>query len=465
MIKQIIHYLSVPIFSVFLGLISVPVLTHLLHPGEYGLFMTFMAFLGIANVVMTLNFHTSIGRYWYEKDANISSFITLSMIGAFVLLFLSGWIIYSSAYLQALLGLNPNMIKYLMILVIVDVFFVVYNQILAPQRESKKLAYLSISKMYITFMLGILFIYFLPVEKFLALIYAQILIGTAYSVYILYKIKHYLRFRFHKDHVLYIVSYAGPMFFYSLSAILMTQIDRVMITKMLSPELTGMYSLAFTIVNFFIMGYSAVLGAWTPNFFEHMEAKLYKKIQEGTENIIKLSFIGAAFVVLFGNYIGYILSDTSYHESLTLIPVLLLGMYFSFGYQLYARSISYSKKTFYMALTFSIAGGVNVFLNYQLIPLYGIMGAATATLFANIVLMSGGYLVNRLVLKYDDYILLMFIKTMILLVIIVLIKTLYNTFAYLDFLIAVLVFATIAVSFLYQHREILLATFIKKETK
>lgn len=462
MLKHILNYLSVTIFSVILGVVSIPVLTHLLRPDEYGLYTTFMAFYAIANVVMTLNFHTSIGRYWYEKDADVSAFISTSILGALLLLLLSSLLLYTSHSLQTLLGLERNMVKYLAILIAIDIFFVTYTQILAPQRESKKLAYLSISKIYLTFILGIIFIYTLPIEKFLSLILAQVIIGILFLIYITIKIKGYFILRLNKKPLTYIISYSGPLFFYSLSAILMAQIDRIMISKMISPAETGMYSFAFTIVNFLTLATSAILAAWTPNFFEDMEVKSYQKVAEGIRQIMSLSFIVAIFVILFGNYIGYVLSSQSYHNALQYIPILTVGMYFSFGYQLYARGINYSKKTLYLAITFTLAGGVNIGLNYQLIPLFGITGAAIATLCANIVLMLGGYVVNKFILKYPDSVILPFIKTLMVIIIALCIKYYFDHLAYLDFFIAFFTFMIISFYVVYIYRKILMPILQKK---
>lgn len=454
MIKHVLNYFSVTIFSVILGIVAIPILTHLLEPEEYGLYNTFMAFFAIANVVMTLNFHTSIGRYWYEKNTNVATFITTSIIGALALLYLSSWILYTNDFLKNLLGLNHSMVKYLVVLITIDIFVVVYIQILAPQRESKKLAYLSISKIYLTFILGIILIYLLPIEKFLSLIFAQITIGILFLIYIVSKIKNYFVFHFNKNQLRYIVSYSGPLFFYSLSAIIMAQIDRIMISKMITPSDTGMYSFAFSIVNFLTLATSAILAAWTPDFFEDMESGSYKKINDGIQQIISLSLIVAIFVILFGNYIGYVLSSQSYHHALQYIPSLTLGMYFLFGYQLYARAINYSKKTVYLAITFLVAGGINIFLNYELLPIYGVTGAAIATLFANVILMIGGFFVNKYILNYDDYVMLPFAKAVTIIILVIFIKFFFYDIAYIDFFLAAVSFLAISLYIAFPYRKI-----------
>ncbi|MCL4416988.1 MAG: polysaccharide biosynthesis C-terminal domain-containing protein [Actinobacteria bacterium] len=193
-----------------------------------------------------------------------------------------------------------------------------------------------------------------------------------------------------------------------------------------------------------------------------MEVKSYQKVAEGIRQIMSLSFIVAIFVILFGNYIGYVLSSQSYHNALQYIPILTVGMYFSFGYQLYARGINYSKKTLYLAITFTLAGGVNIGLNYQLIPLFGITGAAIATLCANIVLMLGGYVVNKFILKYPDSVILPFIKTLMVIIIALCIKYYFDHLAYLDFFIAFFTFMIISFYVVYIYRKILMPILQKK---
>ncbi len=422
MIKHVFNYLSVSIFSVLLGLISIPVLTRLLNPNEYGTYHTFLALVAIANILLTLNFHTAIGRYWYEEKGDKAGFITLSFFGSFLLLSIFSGILYSMPSLQKIIGLESSWIKYLILLVMSNVFFTVYNQVLVPQRKSKRLAVFSIVKIYSSFALGITFIYVLPVQRMESLILGQVMIGLFLAVFVIKELKQYITMHFSKIQFFYIIQYSAPLFFYSISAIFMAQIDRLMLTDMLSSVYTGFYSLAFIIANLFSMILSAVMKAWTPNYFEDMKNKQYAEVKIGINKLSDIAFFIAVFIILFGTYVGYILVDQKYDKALQYIPLMTLGMYLSFIYQLYGRAIGYAKKTVWIAMIFITAAIVNVFLNYVLIPEYGIMGAISATLVANILLVIGGYTVNKFILHYNEYIIYYALKIFVALSLLILIK-------------------------------------------
>lgn len=422
MLRHILNYLSVSVFSVILGLISIPILTHLLSPSEYGSYHTFMALVAIANIFLTLNFHTAIGRYWYEEKGNKEEFITLSLLGSFLLLSVSSVILYNSSSLQQIITIERTWIKYLILLVMINVFIVVYNQILIPQRQSKRLAVFSIVKIYTSFGLGLAFIYLLPFERVESLILAQVIIGLFLVAFIAREIKQYIKISFSKIQFFYIVKYSLPLFFYSISSIFMAQIDRLMLTDILSAMYTGLYSLAFVIANFFSMSLGAVMTAWTPNYFEKMNNKQYTDIKKGISKIIDIAFLIAVFIILFGKYIGYILVDPEYYEALKYIPFITVGMYLSLIYQLYGRAIGYAKKTIWIAVIFIIAASINFALNYVLIPEYDILGAIIATLIANILLVLGGYIVNKFILHYNEDIIFYALKIFFVLSLLALLK-------------------------------------------
>jgi O-antigen/teichoic acid export membrane protein len=426
MLKHALNYLSVSFFSGLLGFVAIPFYTNLLTPGEYGIYNYFLAILAISNIVLTMNFHTSIGRYWYENVNDTSDFIGISTIGMLAIVATIGFFLYFNPVFIESIGINGELVKYVFLLVVLNAIFEVYYQILIPRRKSKRFAIFNIAKMYLVFAVSVVFIYTLNVEKYLSLIYAQISVSVILAVYILYDISSFISFNFRKAHFKYIVSYGGPLLFYSLSAIALSQIDKIMISKIISHEATGIYSLAFQIGSFFSMAVSAVLTAWTPNFFEDMENNRLVSVEKGNDIIISFAFLVAVFVILFGQYIVVYLSGESFISSMTFIPYLVLSMFLTFVYQLYGRSIGYSKKTIYITLIFVVSGLVNIVLNYVLIPVNGIYGAIFATIISSIILLLGGYLVNKFVLKYDDFIIQRSLKCLSMIVLILLATSFLN---------------------------------------
>ncbi len=85
----------------------------------------------------------------------------------------------------------------------------------------------------------------------------------------------------------------------------------------------------------------------------------------------------------------------SYHSSALIIPIISLSTLFYGVYNLFTTGISVKKKTWYAVIFTTISALANIGFNLVLIPLYGAMGAALATLLAYILLALVAYIVNQ----------------------------------------------------------------------
>ena len=68
-----------------LGFISIPIFTRLLTPDEYGYLAVFTSIIAIFSVLLKLNMHGAITRYYYEETDDFSSYV--GSILSFVVLF------------------------------------------------------------------------------------------------------------------------------------------------------------------------------------------------------------------------------------------------------------------------------------------------------------------------------------------------------------------------------------------
>ena len=65
-------------------LISIPVLTYLLTPADYGIINVFSANVELAAILLTLNANVGVGRYYFEKGKDdFGSLLFVSMLISF----------------------------------------------------------------------------------------------------------------------------------------------------------------------------------------------------------------------------------------------------------------------------------------------------------------------------------------------------------------------------------------------
>jgi O-antigen/teichoic acid export membrane protein len=107
-----------------------------------------------------------------------------------------------------------------------------------------------------------------------------------------------------------------------------------------------------------------------------------------------------------------------YWPGLPLIPIIALAYYFNF---LYSFPVSYElfyEKTKKISLGTIIAAIINIIGNFILIPYYGEMGAAVATLISFIFLFIIHEIIVLLIIKDYDYRIYIFFKPLVLVVIV-----------------------------------------------
>jgi O-antigen/teichoic acid export membrane protein len=125
--------------------------------------------------------------------------------------------------------------------------------------------------------------------------------------------------------------------------------------------------------------------------------------REDAKHVFKLIFRWFSFVLffatlglsIFGKNVLDLLFPASYHSQAPIIPIIALSTAFSGIFNVVSLGTSLQRKTWLVSLYFIFSALINVGLNIVLIPVYGTMGAALATLVAYVALALIAYFVNQ----------------------------------------------------------------------
>jgi O-antigen/teichoic acid export membrane protein len=138
--------------------------------------------------------------------------------------------------------------------------------------------------------------------------------------------------------------------------------------------------------------------AWRPFFLTHAKdsdaPRMFSKVFTYFVALLMFVFItGTMFIDdlvrirLFGGYfIG-----SEYWGGLKIVPVILLAYVFTGAYVNFVVGVYLEKKTKYLPYATGAGAAANIIANYLLIPKFGIMGAAIATLISYVVMAAGIY--------------------------------------------------------------------------
>ncbi len=171
------------------------------------------------------------------------------------------------------------------------------------------------------------------------------------------------------------------------------QIDRIMLKLMIGDSETGFYSAAVVCAGLASFFFSAIIDSMRPAAVESKESsqKEYEKVITQLYSIvIYCAFAYSLFATLFAEPIISILYGNAYSPSIQILRVIV--WYTTFSYFGGAKDvwILTEGKQRYLLLLNASGALLNVLLNYFLIPVWGAVGAAAASLvtqiFANIIM-------------------------------------------------------------------------------
>ncbi len=187
-----------------------------------------------------------------------------------------------------------------------------------------------------------------------------------------------------------------PLIFGGLMMMVYTRIDQVMIGQMLGDQSVGLYAAAVKIAEFWYFIPLLILNSVLPTVVEARnkgEEAYYNRIQ-GTLNLMAIiSYCFMMPLAFFSKKIMILLYGGTYVDAAGILTVYVLSGMFVFLNHTREYWVAVENIARFSLYSTTIGALTNIGLNYFLIPRYGNLGAAYATLISIIV---SGYLINAL---------------------------------------------------------------------
>lgn len=179
----------------------------------------------------------------------------------------------------------------------------------------------------------------------------------------------------------------------SLMVMVFQHTDKVMLNLMIDEAETGFYSAAITIIGISGFVFSAIIDSARPTILEEKEKdhRVYEKRMVQLYSLITyLSLAQSVFMTLLARPLVIIIYGEAYAKTINILRIAV--WYITFSYYGSVRNIwilSEEKQKYLTGI--NITGGIaNIFLNFVLIPVWGAIGAAVASLitqfFTNVII-------------------------------------------------------------------------------
>lgn len=372
-----------------INFILIPILTAYLTPDDYGIISVVTTINAFLNVFYLFGFHGSLNRFYYEykhDDAKtkrlFGTVITFVIVNSTIL---TSILLLSKEFsIEPFLGkieFYPYMLLGLISVLFNPIFTIFQNSLQAKQNATdygKNNMYFFI----INLSLLIVGVVLLNLGA-IGVIGALAITNFVFFLYSIFKYKNSFSLGIDLEILKKIINYSLPILPHTLSGVATNLIDRLLINKLLSTSLVGIYSIGNNFGTIVFIVAQGINQAFVPWFNEKVKSNNVSDLAITSKFLVLIYCITALGLSFFGKEVIMFITPESYHASWVVIPFIAFAFVFHGVYYFYAGVLFYDiKGRGNRLIPFSTVGAalMNIILNMLLIPKYGIIGAGLATL-------------------------------------------------------------------------------------
>jgi O-antigen/teichoic acid export membrane protein len=386
--------------------VLIPVYTTRLTVAEYGILGLVLITGEVLRSVFSLGLLNAVIRSYYDyenvedREIVISTAFFLTIFSCAILFILG---IFNTRILSLLIFKDTRYDFLLFLLIIITVLQIFKELPVAVIRAQKK-SLLFIIIQVSTTIIGISLICYFVISRDMGV--TGVLWGMA-SMYLIagivlyFSIGKYISFSFSKIEAIKMLKYGIPLIPASLSAFIYISFNRYILQHYSNLHEVGLYNLGFQfgmIIN--VMLVIPIAFVWPAMYLSVKEQKSAKDFYSRV--LTYIAFIGLFLflgVALLSREVIALVSNEEYWMAYTIIPLIALSYTFLAVQAILNVGVGIKRKTKHVTLYTFVGAVTNLVLSFLLIPDYGMMGTAYATLISFIVMLVMVYFINQRLYK------------------------------------------------------------------
>jgi O-antigen/teichoic acid export membrane protein len=398
--KNISIYSLGNILSAFASFLLLPVYTRILTPGDYGVLELLNLFAAILGIFLGLIVSSGYGRIYFDtKNFNHrKSLFATGQIFTFICAIFFSAIIFTNANWFSHTILNANVEKLPIFLITLSTTFYVLLKIPLANLQIRQLP-----KQYIVVnLIGFLFtvsitILFVVIYRFgvLGVLYGQLIGNILQFIFLSIYSRREYKISFSIAQLAQMLSFSVFLIPANLSALILHMSNRWFLQEYQTIDDVGLFSLGAKFASIIPMLFTEpVKQAFSPYLYEQIDNP--EKLKKSLSDFSRIFLIGLSIVVLGISMMTretiMIIADKSFYGSQNVTFILSISFLFLGLSGIIVQGIQVVKKTWIITIIWIFSAAINILLNFWLVPLYGRMGAAIATLISVIIICSGYFI-------------------------------------------------------------------------
>lgn len=380
------------LFTKMVAFVLIPLYARKLQTDEYGVvvMLEFVELLGRA--ILTFGLGQSVLRFLFQIRAEgkergfLFSLLLFLLIANVVILGLC--FLYPRPLVALFLEATPENVLYLrysLIVLFVGIFQSIFAILLQADEKAAPFVLYSFSNFLALILLNIYKVGYLN-QGVLGVVESKLIVAGVNAVFLAGYFLKRISFRYRGNLLREALSYGIPFIFTAISSTVLTLADRSIIKILRGLSDVGIYGMSYKfamLMNMLLI--TPFRQAFPPIIFSMSRTE---EINQTYRKFLTYYLIAGSFFFLglsvFAREILLLAATPEYVSGYVIIPIISFS-YLIMGMRLvFANVLAHSKKTRIIAYAASTGAFLNVLLNFLFIPRWGIVGAASATLLAEI---------------------------------------------------------------------------------
>ena len=365
-----------------ISIITGPLFSRMLGTSGYGVLKIYNIWASVVAILFTLQTQGTLvnARVEYPEDEQKRYQSSVLFLSVLMFLACSGIIGVFIQPISRLLKLEPLLIGFMLLQAFGTYCVGFLNTKYTYEFKAGRNMVMSLAVTLVNLVLSIVLILQLPQEikyygRVAAIATTYALVGIPACILILLRGKTLV----HREYWKFCIVLAIPAVFHNLSDLILGQSDQVMLQHLIDTSAVGCYGYAWQFANILFIIFGALNRTWCPFFFEEMKEGKRDAMMEKTRNFLELFTILACGFLLLTPEVFHVYAGRDFWSGTAIIPLFVTSYYLNFLCTFPVNFEYYHKQTKVVAAVTIFSSLMNVALNYVLIQMMGMAGAALAT--------------------------------------------------------------------------------------
>ena len=382
---------------------------------DYGNLSLIFSYVILFNVILSYGLETSFFRF-FNNDSNKEDVLSTSSISIIFTSFL--FFALASIFkleISEFTGIEPQYLTLVLWILVLDALVVIPFAYLRAKGNAIKYSIIKIINVIVYFSLNIFLLIFLkklainnslldqiyvPNHE-ISYIFIANLIASAVTLILLIPFYFNINYKLNINLLKKMLTYAFPILISGLAYSINETFDKILLDFILPESVAknqiGMYAACYKLALFMTLFSTAYKLGIEPFFFKQAQEKSPQKIYALILEVFVI--LGCSLfltVIVFADLLKIVfIGDPEYWQAMKIVPIILLANFCLGIYQNLSVWYKITDKTKFGAYI-SICGAIiTLFLNIILIPNYGYVGSAVATLSAYLSMAIISYFLGR----------------------------------------------------------------------